>query len=153
VVLLLALSLAMWAPRFRGPIDLRWDGAVYYVLGTSLAQGNGYRLLNEPGEIHAIQYPPLLPMVVCGYQWVLGTDDPAIVGWWLRVGYFLVTTLLSLAVYALARPILPAFYSLVAALLVTLHFFTFWMSDQLVADIPFALLTVLFLLFARRKTR
>jgi hypothetical protein len=29
----------LWAPRIYGPIDLRWDGASYYVLGTSLAEG------------------------------------------------------------------------------------------------------------------
>ena len=47
------LVVALWLPRTSGPIDLRWDGGVYYVLGTSLAEGKGYRLLNEPGEIQA----------------------------------------------------------------------------------------------------
>ena len=41
VVVLLAIIL--WAPRLSGPIDLRWDGGVYYLLGTSLATGHGYR--------------------------------------------------------------------------------------------------------------
>jgi hypothetical protein len=58
-IVLIALALLLWAPRLRGPLDLRWDGAVYYVLGTSLAEGKGYRLLNEPGEVEAVQYPPL----------------------------------------------------------------------------------------------
>ena len=51
MVLLAGLASAIWLPRLRGPIDLRWDGGTYYVLGTSLAQGRGYRLLDEPGEI------------------------------------------------------------------------------------------------------
>src|SRR5262245_34127869 len=71
VVLLLALSIAivcLWIPRWAGPLDLRWDGAVYYVLGTSIAEGKGYRLLHEPGEIEAIQYPPLLPMLAAAPQ-------------------------------------------------------------------------------------
>jgi hypothetical protein len=62
LLLLLALSIVivcLWIPRWAGPLDLRWDGAVYYVLGTSIAEGKGYRLLHEPGEIEAIQYPPL----------------------------------------------------------------------------------------------
>jgi hypothetical protein len=53
-LLLLALSIVivgLWIPRWAGPLDLRWDGAVYYVLGTSIAEGKGYRLLHEPGEI------------------------------------------------------------------------------------------------------
>ena len=42
------LWIAVWAPRLDGPIDLRWDASTYFVLGTSLAEGKGYRLLNEP---------------------------------------------------------------------------------------------------------
>jgi hypothetical protein len=30
------LVVALWVPRLQGPIDLRWDGGVYYVLGTSI---------------------------------------------------------------------------------------------------------------------
>ncbi len=58
---------------------------VYYVLGTSLAEGKGYRLLNEPGEIQANQYPPLLPLIIAAHQIVLGTSDPHVVGPWLRL--------------------------------------------------------------------
>src|SRR5437763_11813823 len=61
---ILLVFVAVWLPRLHGPINFCWDASTYYVLGTALAQGEGYRLLNEPGEIHAIQYPPLLPMVV-----------------------------------------------------------------------------------------
>ena len=85
-LLLLALSIVivgLWIPRWAGPLDLRWDGAVYYVLGTSIAEGKGYRLLYEPGEIEAIQYPPLLPLLAAVPQTVLGTSDPMIVGRWL----------------------------------------------------------------------
>ena len=41
---MIALALLLWAPRFSGPIDLRWDAGVYYLLGTSLAKGEGYRI-------------------------------------------------------------------------------------------------------------
>ena len=77
LAILLGLVCLLWIPRCSGTIDLRYDGGVYYVLGTSLAQGKGYRLLNEPGEIEAIQYPPLLPAIVAAHQVVLGTSDPA----------------------------------------------------------------------------
>src|SRR5438132_8726577 len=69
-LLLSALVVATWLPRMHGPIDLRWDGSVYYVLGTALAEGKGYRLLNEPGEIEAVQYPPLLPAIIAAHQLV-----------------------------------------------------------------------------------
>jgi hypothetical protein len=39
--LLMAVVL-VWVSCLDGPIDLRSDAAVYYVLGTSMADGNGY---------------------------------------------------------------------------------------------------------------
>src|SRR5436309_13965020 len=81
---LILLSLLLWLPRLRGPLDLRYDAGVYYTLGTSIAEGKGYRLLNEPGAIQAIQYPPLLPLLGAAHERVLGTSDPAVVGPWLR---------------------------------------------------------------------
>jgi hypothetical protein len=40
--------------------------------------------LDEPGEIEAIQYPPLVPLIVAAHQRVLGTSDPLKVGSWKR---------------------------------------------------------------------
>ena len=40
---LLLLGAIIWLPRLNGPLDLRWDAGTYYVLGTSLAEGRGYR--------------------------------------------------------------------------------------------------------------
>jgi hypothetical protein len=74
------LVLALWLPSFQGPIDFRWDGGVYYVLGTSLADGKGYRLLNEPGEIQANQYPPLFPLIIAAHQIVLEASASLVVG-------------------------------------------------------------------------
>ena len=54
---LLLIWVAVWIPRLNGPIDLRWDAGTYYVLGTALAEGKGYRLLNEPGEIKSCPIP------------------------------------------------------------------------------------------------
>ena len=99
LLVVIAVAALTWLPRLTGPIDLRWDGSVHYILGTSLAQGKGYRLLNEPGEIAAVQYPPLLPAIVAAHQLVLGTSDPWVVGAWLRVTAFL--TYLTFAVIAL----------------------------------------------------
>src|SRR5690242_20760402 len=76
IALLSVLVLLSWLPRFRGPIDLRWDAGVYYVLGTSLANGQGYRLLNEPGDIQAVQYPPGLPAIIAVHELILRTSDP-----------------------------------------------------------------------------
>ena len=46
------MIIASWAPRAGGSLAFRWDGAVYYALGTSLAEGMGYigPLASQPGS-------------------------------------------------------------------------------------------------------
>ena len=134
----------------RGPLDLRWDGGVYYVLGTSLAEGRGYRLLNEPGEISATQYPPLLPMFIAAHQLIAGTGDPTIVGRWLRLSAFLTSLGFVLGSYALLRRHLPGRWAFVGAAMCALNTSTVWLSDIDFAEIPFALVTVCFFLWRRR---
>lgn len=138
----------LWVPRLAGPLDLRFDAGVYYVLGTSLADGHGYRLTNEPGAIEAIQYPPLLPMIVAGHQWLVGSRDPAVVGHALRLTWAALFVVYAIAVYALARRVLGPGWAVVATLLVILNLQLLWLSDALFAEMPFACATVLFLLAA-----
>ena len=150
---LIALSVALWLPRLRGPLDLRYDAGVYYVLGTSLAEGRGYRLLSEPGSIQEVQYPPLLPAVVAVHQRLAGTSDPVIVGHWLRITYAVVFVAYIAAVYVLASRFLPAWFAFITGLITLLQVHTTWMSDLLFTEIPFALTTVLFLLAASSRGR
>jgi len=144
ILALLALTVATWVPRFRGPIDLRWDGATYYVLGTALAEGKGYRLLNEPGDIEAVQYPPLLPALVAAHQWVLGTSDPLVVGHWLRLVFFVLCLAFAASSYLLLERFVPAGYAFVGVVVCLLHLHSLFLSDLLSAELPFGLLTVLF---------
>src|SRR5262249_14771642 len=150
VATVLLLWLALWASRLHGPIDLRWDASTYYVLGTAMAEGKGYRLLNEPGEIEAVQYPPLLPAMVAAHQHALGTTDYQVVGSRLRITYFVLSGAYLLAVYALARTLLPPSLSLLATAGTGLSFYSYlYPSDSLYAEIPFALVATLFLLCLR----
>jgi hypothetical protein len=151
VLTLIVIAVASWLPRFHGPLDLRWDGATYYILGTSLAEGKGYRLLNEPGDIEAVQYPPLLPMIVAAHQWLLGTNDPMIVGHWLRISFFLMFTIFVVASYALLEQLLPIPYAFVAVVISVLNPYSTFISDLLFPELPFALASVLFVL-CNRKT-
>jgi len=146
VLILLVIAVATWLPRLRGPLDLRWDSGAYYILGTSLAEGKGYRLLNEPGEIEAVQYPPLLPLVVAAYQKLLGTSDPMVVGHWLRVSFLLMFAVYAVASYALLERFLPVPYAFVAVVISLLHLFAMFLSDLLSPELPFALASVLFAL-------
>jgi hypothetical protein len=57
-------ALAFWWARGDGPIDLHWDGGAYYLLGTSLERGDGYRILSEAGNLPSSLHPPLVPAIV-----------------------------------------------------------------------------------------
>jgi hypothetical protein len=149
---LLLVCIAVWIPRLAGPINFRWDASTYYVLGTALAEGKGYRLLNEPGEIQAVQYPPLLPMVVAGHQWAMGTTDYIKVGRALRLTYAVLSVVFLAMAYGLARTLLPRSWSLLVGLITALSLSSFLLpSDVLYAELPFAVVSTGFLLCQSRK--
>lgn len=154
VLALLALlaTCLCWIPRWSGPVDLRFDAGVYYTLGTALAEGRGYRLLNEPGEIEAIQYPPLLPLVVAAHQRVLGSSDPLVVAPVLRKSSFVLSLGLTLACFVLARRFLRPRLALAATIVVLLYFHTIYLQDLLFAEVPFALATLGLLLADGART-
>ena len=103
----------------------------YYVLGTSLADGKGYRLLNEPGEIEAIQYPPGLPALVAIHEMILGSNDPAIVGVWMRRSWLLMSLLYISSVFLLSRIFLPRSYAMLLALTCLLNYQMCFLSTLL----------------------
>lgn len=143
-----AIALSLWAPRFSGPIDLRGDAGVYYVLGTSLATGQGYKILSEPGSPQALQYPPLLPAFVAVCQRVMGSTDSDIVAPWLRSLYAVLFLGYALAALALAKRYLRPLFAVTAVAFTLLQPNTIWLSDLLYTEIPFALVSVLFVLVA-----
>ncbi|HXE80754.1 MAG TPA: hypothetical protein VNK41_08400 [Vicinamibacterales bacterium] len=150
LAVVLAAAALLWLPRFSGPIDLRWDGAVYYILGTSLAEGRGYKLLNEPGEIDAVQYPPLLPAIVAACQVALGTSDPVVVGRWLRLSSFLVFLVFAGASFRFLRDYLPAQQAAPGALISVMCVHAWFLSDMLFPEVWFTAASLLFLILARR---
>jgi hypothetical protein len=152
---LLALTIVivgLWIPRWAGPLDLRWDGAVYYILGTSIAEGKGYRLLHEPGEIEAIQYPPLLPLLAAAPQMVFGTSDPVVIGRWLKLLFFLFHAGFVLATYFMLKMLVPRWVAFLAALALLLNVQVVFHSNLFFTEIPFGLVTVVFVLCNRRSS-
>jgi hypothetical protein len=148
VAVVLALAIGLWLPRLSGPIDLRYDAGVYYLLGTSLASGHGYRIPSEPGSPEALQYPPLLPAIVATYQRALGTSDPAVVAPWLRRSYAVLFVIYALAVLALAKRFLGQGLAVATAVLCLLHHQTIFLYDLLFAELPFAFVAIVFALVA-----
>lgn len=144
-------ALASWVPRGGGPIDLRWDGGAYYVLGTSLAEGAGYRMRSEPGGLSSSLHPPLVPAFVALHELALQTTDPVVVGRALKLSLALCSAAYAIAVFLLLSASLPlalaAGVTLVALLQPQYAFF----SSTIFAEGLFGLLTVLF--FVVRKWR
>src|SRR5215467_11309182 len=147
----LVVATLIWLPRHAGPIDLRWDGGVYYVLGTSIAEGKGYKLLNEPGEIAADQYPPLLPAVVATHQRLLGTTDPIVVGRVLRATSFLMFLAYAVIVLRFFSDYVSPELSLFGTMLSLFCLDAWFLSDTLFPDVWFGAATVLFLILVRRE--
>jgi hypothetical protein len=150
-VLVIGAAVALWLPRTRGPIDLRWDGGVYYILGTSLAEGSGYRLLNEPGQIRAVQYPPLLPAIVAVHERLLGTSDPTTVGIGLRRTSFVVFVAFAVVLLWFFRSHLPMPEALIGAVVSLLTLEVWFLSDVLFPEVWFGVATLLFLIFVRKR--
>jgi len=151
---LLLVCLAVWIPRLTGPINFRWDASTYYILGTALAEGHGYRLLSEPGEIHAVQYPPLLPIIVAAHQRIMGTSDYFTVGCVLRLTYLLLCGLFLLMAYGWARRLLSPLYALLVGIITALSFSSLIApSDVLYAEMPFAVVAMAFLLCQQKSDR
>jgi hypothetical protein len=153
LTILLAITAAIWMPRLRGPIDLRWDAGVYYILGTSIAEGQGYRLLNEPGHPTGIQYPPGLPALVAVTQVALGTTEPHEVGQALRFIFVILSLLYTAVVYFTARVWLSPRLSFFAALLIVTCVHTYFMAGLLFADVPFAVTALGFMLTMQPRSR
>src|ERR1700720_1653002 len=146
VAVLFSVIFATWVPRLRGPIDLRNDAGHYFMLGTALAKNKGYRLLSEPGEVLADQYPPGLPAIVALYQRLLRTSDPWVVGEALRRFYCGCCVAIALVSYVLARQFFGMRWALAVAFIASLNLYTWWLSDYLFAEVPFTLLSLLFIL-------
>ena len=145
------VAAATWWPRASGPIDLRWDGGAYYILGTSLAQGEGYRLLSEPGSTESNLHPPFLPALVATYQTVLQTSDPVVVGHALRLTAALISVAYAIAIFVLLSAYIPRTYALAAALIAVLQPQFAYFSDSLYAETFFGLFTVLFFILQRYR--
>jgi len=147
-----ALAVLLWLPRLSGPIDLRYDAGVYYLLGTSLAQGDGYRIASEPGSPAAVQYPPGLPLIVAAEAKIFQTTDPVELGRWLRRTYFVGFVALAVALLALARTQLSEGLAAAATCLALLQLNTYLLSDMLFAELPFGLTSVCFVWWLLRPS-
>ena len=146
-----AAALASWWPRWGGPIDLRWDGGAYYILGTSLASGEGYRILSEPGGLSSSLHPPLVPALVAAHELLLGTTDPVVVGGALRVTLALCSAAYAIVVFLLLSASLPRALAAAVTLVGVLQPQYVYFTDALYAEALFGLFTIAFFVVRRYR--
>jgi len=146
-----AAALASWWPRWGGPIDLRWDGGAYYILGTSLARGEGYRILSEPGGLSSSLHPPLVPALVAAHELLLRTTDPVVVGRALRVTVALCSAAYAIVVFLLLSASLPSALAAAVTLVGVLQPQYVYFTDALYAEAFFGLFTIVFFVVRRYR--
>src|SRR6185503_11189771 len=69
VMLVALLTVTPW------PVGAFQDDAIYTVLAKALATGEGYRMINLPGDPHATHYPPGYPFFL-SLLWRLAPEFP-----------------------------------------------------------------------------
>lgn len=146
------LAAAAWATRLDGPINLHWDGGAYFLLGAALAQGEGYRILSEPGLLPSSVHPPLLPALVAVHMLGLGSTDHLVVGHALRLTMALVSIAYAAAIFWLLSAYIARGYAMFAALFALVLSQAIYFAEALYAETLFGLLTVLFFILQRHRT-
>src|SRR5688500_18494180 len=69
-------AVAAGARIYVGTCGQCHDDAIYVISARALAEGDGYRLTNLPGDPPQTKYPPLYPAVLA-LAWKIWPDFPA----------------------------------------------------------------------------
>src|SRR5262249_23835805 len=91
-------------------------------------------------------HPPVLPTIAALFQYVAGTSDFVTAGHALRLLYFTVFIAYSVVTFLLLRKFLPLVFAGMGSLVCILQLNTIFMSDLFFPELPFCLVTVLFIL-------
>jgi len=117
------------------------DDSIYVVLGKSLAEGNGYRMISSPENYVNVEYPPLFPVFIAGI-FILGGN--------IFVIKLLITVLGVLSIYSLYL-FLKKFLNDKKAFIITVltgisPLFIFY-AHQVLSEVPYFLFSILALYF------
>jgi 4-amino-4-deoxy-L-arabinose transferase-like glycosyltransferase len=103
-----------WATKVQAPTELR-DPALYLLLGSQLADGNGYSYPGAEGGVTAY-YPPGYPMMLGGLIWLLRPLPGDLSAFDVAVGANVVLSLATIVlVFALGRRLVDHRVGLAAA--------------------------------------
>ena len=127
---------------------LQQDDALYFSSAKALAEGRGYILPSLPGGPAATKYPILYPWLL-SWVWHVNPDFPANLPLAFALNYFFPLAAILLTYFFCRLPLrLPRIASLAVAAFCGLHPAFLFYSARLMTDVPFAVLTLAFLLLA-----
>ena len=132
------------------PVGIFQDDAIYTVLAKSLAEGQGFRMVNLPGEPHATRYPPAYPLVIA-FLWKIWPSFPDnIVLFKFVNAVFLGVTALATYAFTRARLAFSVAGSVAVALLGTLSVVMLLLTGVIMSEPMYVMVTMLALLRAER---
>jgi hypothetical protein len=133
---------------FDKKLHLGGDNAAYYILGKSIADGNGYSNVHLVGNPPANHFPPGYPAIIAGVMKVFNSDILTIKK--ANGVFFFLSLLLLFFIFKKASNNIH--FAFVACILLLLNFHLLQYSFIMFSEIPFLLFTCITLfLFTRLK--
>ncbi|MBI4889928.1 MAG: hypothetical protein HY821_04830 [Acidobacteria bacterium] len=75
LVLTALIAYPVWLARNQRHFADSLDDGIYWITAKSIADGDGYRVVHQPGRPFAVKYPPLYPLYL-SLAWKLGGQFP-----------------------------------------------------------------------------
>lgn len=150
--LVVVLALPYYRALSTPAVGLFHDDGIYAITARSLAEGNGYRLTNLPGEPPQTKYPPAFPLLLSAV-WKLLPDFPANVFWLKMVPLLWAMALLLVSFYLLRLLEVPALVAAAVCFAVAASPYTVYLSTALLSESMFATLVTAALVLLERASR
>lgn len=129
---------------------LAQDDSLYFSSAKAIAEGHGYVLPSLPRAPAATKYPILYPWLL-SLVWKLNPNFPANLSWAAALTYFFSLAAILLSYFFCRKTLhLQRLQSLAVTGFFALHPTFVFYSARLMSDVPFAALTLCFLLLASR---
>lgn len=145
VRIIIALQMMFLAKQFQPELCTNGDNAVYYILGKSIAEGEGYRDIHVAGSPKHRSFPVVFPAFLSLTAGISKTPLPA------KIAVGILGALVILCCYRLFRDRLGSEFTLAFVVIIAASWLLAEYQVILMAEIPFLLLTLLAIL-ARRKS-
>jgi hypothetical protein len=141
IILLLAFVFS-YSYIYDKKVDKGGDSASYYMLGKSIAQGDGYSVISSPARPAANHYPPGYPAIVGAVMKIFSDKMTTVI---LANGImFLISVLLLFELFLLLTSNINMAFVSSFLLLVNYHLLRY--STMMMSEIPFTLFSALALI-------